>query len=282
MSLQKLFENSPLYSSVNSEISPSDVYSVHRGVVHHYNVSPNALQFDCGVCKTSRTLTRSQETHLANSLIEHFTVELNSDYLGPYAIAISYSCQSCLNFYAYFLITLDFGKNQARKTGQFPSPRVNVERNLQKLLGQHEEEFQKGLVCESQGYGAGAYTYYRRILEKTIDKLLEDITDILQEDEKVIYAQALEKAKAEQQISKKIEFVKDALPAVLKPEGYNPLGLLYKTLSEGIHNKTDEECLELAGGVRHILVFLVSQIETFKKQSTEFVSAMKSLLDSPS
>lgn len=59
----------------------------------------------------------------------------------------------------------------------------------------------------------------------------------------------------------------------------NPLNLLHSTLSEGLHAKTDEECLEVAGSIRDILVFLVNQILQTKESSKKFTSRMRKLLE---
>ena len=60
----------------------------------------------------------------------------------------------------------------------------------------------------------------------------------------------LETAKVENQFSRALESVKDAIPPALLINGHNPLTLLYSALSGGLHGKSDEECLELAHAVR--------------------------------
>ena len=103
MSLQQLFEDWPLYKPASLELTPNDVFSaniIYGKVVSHKEVVPTAVQFDCSVCKTSRTLTKREEKHLADFLIGP-SGGLNFNHYG---ISASYTCQSCLRFYAYFLI----------------------------------------------------------------------------------------------------------------------------------------------------------------------------------
>ena len=82
-----------------------------------------------------------------------------------------------------------------------------------------------------------------------------------------------------QNTSGKIELVKDLLPPVLKANGINPLGTLYKILSEGIHNKSDEECISIASSLRTILIFLVKQVIRSHDEKKEFTESMKKLLE---
>jgi hypothetical protein len=53
-----------------------------------------------------------------------------------------------------------------QKVGQFPPWSIRVDRNAEQILGQHVEIYKRGLTCESQGYGIGAFSYYRRIVEQ--------------------------------------------------------------------------------------------------------------------
>ncbi|MFZ0548883.1 MAG: hypothetical protein WAM60_25760, partial [Candidatus Promineifilaceae bacterium] len=38
----------------------------------------------------------------------------------------------------------------------------------------------------------------------------------------------------------KINLVKDLLPAILRPDGMNPLSILHSSLSKGLHAESDE------------------------------------------
>ena len=68
------------------------------------------------------------------------------------------------------------------------------------------------------------------------------------------------------------------LPKSLQVDGMNPLKELYGVLSQGIHNETDEECIEKAETIRRILVFLVNQVIRTKKDKKSFTEGMKKIL----
>jgi hypothetical protein len=135
------------------------------------------------------------------------------------------------------------------------------------------------LICESQGYGIGAYGYYRRIIEDIIDKLLDMIPDLLSGKDKEIYMKALEQTKHDINASDKIKLVKDLLPSSLRPGGINPLSTLHQSLSEGLHARTDDECTELATNIRLVLIYLVEQIALTRESSAHFTEGMRKLLD---
>ena len=100
----------------------------------------------------------------------------------------------------------------------------------------------------------------------------------MEEDEKEQYIGRLEDVKKEKIAEKKINLVKDLLPKSLQVDGMNPLKELYEVLSQGIHNETDEECMEKAEAIRGILVFLVNQVIRTKKDKKSFTEGMKKIL----
>ncbi len=71
-------------------------------------------------------------------------------------------------------------------------------------------------------------------------------------------------------MSEKIRIANHALPEHLKPDGLNPLGRLYQVLSEGVHNLSDEECLDRAKATSECLAFLVSELASRKEHRTRF------------
>ncbi len=196
--------------------------------------------------------------------------------------SVVYRCQSCEAFDREFHLHISPDLKYIRKLGQYPEWEIKIDKNLAKTLGNKANTFRKGLVCESQGYGIGAFAYYRRITEEIIDELLESIKDLIEPENKDKYLSALEKTKETRVTQEKIELVKDLLPNLLRPDGMNPLGVLHSELSGGIHDETDEICLESASHIRKILTFLINQVIQTKNAKKEFSSSMKSLLEKKS
>jgi len=197
-------------------------------------------------------------------------------------VRLVYMCQSCRQFTRQFQIYISPELDYVYKFGQYPEWEIKMDKNLENILGKHAKTFRKGLVCESQGYGIGAFSYYRRITEEIIDELLDSIIDLVDEANKNEYKVALEKTKQTRVTQDKIDLVKDLLPSILKPNGMNPLGVLHSELSEGLHAETDQACLENASHIKSILTFLINQIIQSKESSKGFTESMKSLLEKKS
>lgn len=60
-------------------------------------------------------------------------------------------------------------------------------------------------------------------------------------------------------------------------EGQNVFAIIYRALSEGMHAKSDEECLKAAGSIRVCLAFLVKKIAIAAEEKSELKSAIGSL-----
>ena len=78
-------------------------------------------------------------------------------------------------------------------------------------------------------------------------------------------------------MSEKIAIANSALPEYLTPSGLNPLGRLYKILSEGVHSYTDDECLKRAHAVEECLKYLVGELASRKKNRDSFASKIGEL-----
>ncbi len=97
-------------------------------------------------------------------------------------------------------------------------------------------------------------------------------------EEKLKYKAALEEVKKTTVAQEKIELVKDLLPSALRPGDVNPLSAIHSALSEGLHEESDEGCLEYADAIREALVFLVNRLVRTKKENMSFTESMKKLL----
>ena len=238
---------------------------------HFKNLEEPAINMKCLKCESIQTFK------MENSYYRHHPVEV-----ADIKQSIIYTCQSCKEFTRQFQVYFSPNNDYMYKFGQYPEWEIKIDKNIEKTLGNHSSTFRKGLVCESQGYGIGAFSYYRRITEDIIDELLDSIEDLIDEEHKEKYKEALEKTKNTRVTQEKIELVKDLLPTILKPGGMNPLGVLHSELSEGLHAETDQSCLANANHVRSILTFLINQIIQSTEASKNFSKSMKSLLEKKS
>ena len=268
ISLLEFLEETPLYTKCSVELPDK---------LEEINLSINKF---CPECKEKRTFILGNKYipqidyfSLVNITRTLRTIEPNC------TVFLYYVCGSCRKFNRSFSFFVGENKEYIQKIGQYPAFDITIEKHLREMLGEYTDFYQRGLICEYNSYGIGAFVYYRRIIEEIIGNLLNSIPELMTGEEKQKYEEALEKVKNTKQTQEKIKLIKDLLPSILMPEGFNPFKTIYDMLSKGIHSKTDEECLDYSRAIRKSLIFLVEIILRTKKQKKEFTESMKKLLE---
>jgi len=189
-------------------------------------------------------------------------------YSSTYSSWLKFDSGFCRNSYVcsrnenhqYFSYYLKLEKSKLLKIGQWPSvadfqiPQVEKYR---KILGEEEyKEFTRGIGIAAHGVGIGSFVYLRRVFENLIEeahvKTKVENTNFPNEE----YLKA--------RMDDKIKMVKDYLPEFLV-ENRN----LYAILSKGIHDLTEEECLQyfetVKIGIEQILDEKIIQKEKAEK-----------------
>ena len=260
MPIKELLEDFPLYKKISISQIPQSIDQLPKV----------PILMICDTCDEKQTF---------NMINEYYNGFPYKNFRCPDAIIrAEYVCMHCNSQVREFFIKIDKDEKWLMKVGQYPAWEINGEKNLEDMLGQYKSYYKKGLICESQGYGIGAFGYYRRIVEEIIDELLDDIKTLINGKELEIYNEALEKTKKTIVAQEKIHLVKELLPPILRPDGMNPLQVLHSVLSEGLHAKSDEECLDYADQSRNIIIFLINQVALSKKTALEFSENMKKIL----
>lgn len=164
------------------------------------------------------------------------------------------------------------------KMGEYPKFGKPIPNQALKLIGSERDLFFKGNACENMGMGIGAFSYYRRVIDAKKDKIFDAIIKVLNlngGNEELI--QELTAAKQETQFTKAVDKIKKALPDNLSINGQNPLTLLYRALSEGLHVDTDEECLAYAQAVKVVLFEFSDRLDSALKEDKVITDAVKLL-----
>jgi hypothetical protein len=165
------------------------------------------------------------------------------------------------------------------KFGEWPSFGPPTPARLIRMFGKDRDIYLKGRRCENLNLGIGAFTYYRRVVENQKNQILDEIIRVSQKiGASAEMLKVLEDAKSENQFSKALEMVKDAIPPALFINGHNPLTLLHSALSDGLHERTDEQCLELAHDARVVLVELAERLGQALKDEAELNTAVTRLM----
>jgi len=152
------------------------------------------------------------------------------------------------------------GSNTFQKVGQFPSvadfqiPQVGKYR---KILGEDQyKEFTRGIGVAAHGVGIGSFVYLRRVFEN----LIEEAYTKAQAENKEFKKGEYQKAKMDE----KIKMVKNYLPEFLVENRS-----LYAILSKGIHDLSEDECLQyfetVKIGIEQVLDEKIIQKEKVEK-----------------
>ena len=217
-----------------------------------------------------------------------YEVSGSADWIGTsryFQLFTQYTCRNCKiifkNFALRYYYYTEKGFWVGAKYGEQPPFGPHTPSRVISLIGPDRDEFLQGRRCENQGLGVAAFVYYRRVVERQKNRLLEQIAEVATQlggNEELVGE--IERAKAETQFTKAIESIRHALPQSLFINGQNPLTLLYNALSQGVHNLTDEQCLSLAHSVRVVLFEFTEKVSAAIKNEDEINNAIK-LLQNP-
>ena len=162
-----------------------------------------------------------------NVSVPHWTTRHNG------LIKIEYRCTRN-DSHAYHTYYFKAG-NFLTKVGQFPSvadfqiPQVE---SYRKILDEEQyKEFTRGIGLSAHGVGIGSFVYLRRVFEN----LIEEARVKAQSEDKEFSDEKYMKARMDD----KIQMVKDYLPEFLVENR-----TLYAILSKGIHDLSEDECLQ--------------------------------------
>ena len=200
----------------------------------------------------------------------------------PLLIFLKFICSNCQKTTRTFALSIvlksENGNGAIYKFGENPPFGPPTSPKLINMIGPYRDIFLKGRRCENQGLGIGAFVYYRRVVETQKNRILTEIIKVAEKygvtSEKL---KLLNVATEEIQFSKSIDIVKDAIPQVLLINGYNPLMLLHTALSKGLHELSDEDCLEIASSIRIVLGELSDRISQALKDEVELKHALNNL-----
>ncbi len=195
---------------------------------------------------------------------------------------IHYTCRNCQKKNKIFSIAVRRGQDlsgSAMKLGEIPPFGPHTPARVITLIGPDRDLFLQGRRAENRGMGIGAFSYYRRVVENQKGRIIAEIARVAQRlGTKPNVLEAFKLAEKETQFSKAIDEIKDGIPDVLRIGSHNPLTLLHTALSEGLHEHTDKECLEIAQEIRVVLTELAERLSQALKEEAELQTAVSRLL----
>ena len=179
----------------------------------------------------------------------------------------SASCQQCQQFQRHFLIYGEPVKRKneelkffIKKVGQYPPLEINPEKILREFLSEEDIAlYKKAKNNLNFSYGIGAFAYFRRIVENEILNIASKLIN-KNEEAKIIIEPALKQFHIDHQMNKLIDSLTRFLPASVLLNNENPLKLLYAKISDGIHNLSEEECLERSANIEIVLKHIIIEL----------------------
>lgn len=255
------FENlfqAPLYDSWRLE---RDEASEFMDEIVYFD---NTIDTFCPECENNSTFKgKGEESFGDDSIFEKSIMNL---FLSRYVNSI-FSIQAIcargghrLSVTLYIKKTDEHGIYEFKKVGQYPSHADTKKPKLKKynkvLVKENYSDLSNASICYSHGYNIGAYAYLRRILEWIIEEAHKEAikTDEWKE----------EKYKSERATGEKLKMIKNFLPQTELNQND-----VYKILSHGVHELTEDECnslyLLVETSIEIILDAKLGEIERAKK-----------------
>ena len=195
-----------------------------------------------------------------------------------------YRCKNCGVHTAYYLFIWQERKenNLFVKVGQYPELEERIPKALQSALDAQDLKFYKNaLRMRNFNLGLAATAYMRRVIENRMN----DMLDILHEAGVAhnLPAELLERhqaVKEQKRFSDKIEYAGELLPISLRPAGKpNPMQILHELTSEGLHAKSDEECVDIFDACRKTFEFVFGKLRVDIEDAKAFVQGIATLAE---
>jgi hypothetical protein len=227
---------------------------------------PQTIQLFCaGTCQKDQTF---ECTH-------RYTGRGSSNDRG-YAELVAYRCRNCQKTQQhYWYVWNDKG---FWKVGQQPELVDMIEPKLEAALGNSKGLYKKALRSRSFGFGIGALSYLRRIIEDTTETLM----DLLREEKWDEWNQAekdeFEVARKTYQYSQKISYASGKiLPPRVFASGRNSFAAMHDATSSGLHGKSEKDCIELFDQCNLIFTHSFRVLYQHKHDREEFEAQLPAL-----
>jgi hypothetical protein len=250
-SLSQFIEEYPLYSKFGTDqpIVAADL---------------NNLAFNF-FCKNEKEIQPFRlEATMYNGVGKHHDAE---EAAVDFTEMFSGVCQSCTDYKVNIVISgasqKDKPKYFIRKIGQYPAPETSLVKlpdEVSYFLNEESREFySKGLRNLELEYGAGAFAYFKKMITKEVEKIIEAISDPYSPYGNRI-AEAFSHYKELRQKTKFIEDISPCLPKNLQEHGANSLVMLYDFASINMDELSEEECIKKSRDIDTLFRYLVRKI----------------------
>lgn len=234
---------------------------------------------------------------------QHIPEEQFEDEKLNYTFWILGKCKSCNNHKVHFLLNV-YSNNpisnirnnynnitiDKRNSYDFPNTNIYIKKigcsdemriEIDRAVSKHFDRESNNWLFKAKkllklGAGIGSFAYFRRIIEKELIQIIEEIKKLPESDKSAIQ-KLLDEYSANPKTYTIYENLFKYLPNSLKELNDNPIQLLYKQTSEGLHSLSEEECLKRAKNIEILLEFTLKKINEEKSEIKSVKDAIKNL-----
>jgi hypothetical protein len=231
------------------------------------------------------TLNKPQQQGYGSVAFDHVFPEHFRNEKLDYCIPITARCVSCKDQEIEFLFHI-WTKEKVdeemvdvfiEKIGVYPEHKSKQDKDVSKYLDRESSNwFYKGSTLLDKGMGIGAFAYFRRIVEKELIGIIEDIKTLPDAQSSEIDS-LLEEHVKNPKVSTIYSNIFEFLPHSLKSLGDNPIKLLYNLTSEGLHSLSEDECLGKAQGTQVLLSFVIRKMSEEHSEIKNLRNVIKSI-----
>lgn len=195
----------------------------------------------------------------------------------------AYMCRNCKsNSVTFFFVWQETQESTGGifvKVGQWPPLSHEPPKELQRRLDKEDYKFYvKALDCRNFNYGLAAVAYMRRVVENRTNDLLDLIAETLKAEgasaEELDNIWAIKKSTV---YENKLDVAQKVLPPRLIREGSNPIKNLYLLTSQAIHEKSEEECIDIFDRGRAAFEYVFSELEVERTRAESYTKTIRAL-----
>jgi hypothetical protein len=196
-----------------------------------------------------------------------------------------YTCKNCgrgrVTYYFYW------GDGQHKtslffKVGQYPELEERVSESLEQALNATDLKMYKiALRMRNFNRGIAAVAYMRRVVENRMGDMLEILHEaaVAHNAPPELLARHADMMK-EKRFNVKVDYAGDLLPENLRPAGKpNPMAVLHELASDGLHTKSDEECVDIFDKCRKTFEYVFGKMRIETEAAKNFVKEMAGLVE---
>lgn len=224
---------------------------------------PSTIELHCGgECGKEQTFGRMASTYRGSD--------------RGWGRTVCYRCRNCTRKQQMYMYV--WNENGFWKVGQIPELQEAIDPGLKKALGGSLALYRKAIRSRSFGFGIGAVSYLRRIVEDQTDALMGLLKDEKWESWAEADRKEYENARTTYQYSQKIEYAAEKiLPSSAFVNGRDSFTALHDVTSSGLHGKSEEECIAIFDRCNLIFTRTFQMLDEHKREREEFAAELLAL-----